>query len=438
VIRRFALAVVLLLTLATACGHTTNGNSVTVLGSWTDAEQQAFETVIAGFEKSTGIKVNYTGTRDADSVLASEVANGDPPDLAVIGTPGELHQYAAAGNLRPIDAVLNETQMKAQYGQETLNLTAAKDPRGNPHTYAIIVKAALKSLIWYDPKTLPAKARTALTSTSLTWNGLTEIAAQLAATGIPPWCIGMEDTSNSGWPGTDWIEDILLHQSGPKFYDEWVAGRLPWTSPQVRSAWQTFAALVADKSNIRGGETGALQTNYGRAGTPMFTSPPGCYLDHEASFITGFYTVARTSDRTAPKPGTDFAFVPFPALTSAGQGAEEIAGDLLGMFNDTKAARKLITYLTTMTAQKTWVAIPAGGALSLNRAVPLSAYPDPLTRTLAKDLTTATAVRFDASDSMPAAMSTAFEHATLELLAAPTHLDQILTTLNTIQSNIPK
>ena len=431
-IGRLVLALVLLVTLTTAaCGGGGGGSSVTVLGSWTGDEQRAFQTVIAGFEKSTGIRVTYTGTRDADSVLADEVANGDPPDLAVVATPGELHQYAAAGDLRPIDSFLDHARMAAQYGPGTVKLTTAADPRGATRSYAIIVKAALKSLIWFDPGTLPAAARTALTAPGVAWTGLTRIASGLAGSGNTPWCVGMEDTSNSGWPGTDWIEDILLHQSGPAVYDQWVSGRLPWTSPPVRAAWQAFGTVVGE--GVRGGVNGALLTNYGSAGAAMFGSPPGCSLDHEASFITGFYASARTAADHHPQAGKDYSFVPFPALAPAGHGAEEIAGDLLGVFNATPAARKLITYLTTEAAQRTWVAIPGSGALSLNRTVPLTAYPDPTTRSLAADLTQATAVRFDGSDSMPTAMSTAFDHAILEFVAAPTHLTAILTALDAVR-----
>ena len=36
----------------------------------------------------------------------------------------------------------------------------------------------------------------------------------------PEWCVGLASQQTSGWPGTDWIEDILLHQAGPARYTE--------------------------------------------------------------------------------------------------------------------------------------------------------------------------------------------------------------------------
>jgi alpha-glucoside transport system substrate-binding protein len=307
-------------------------------------------------------------------------------------------------------------------------------PHDVTHYYAIIVKAALKSVIWYDPGKLPARDRALLASPHLTWTQLTGVTADLAASGTPPWCMGLEDSGESGWPGTDWIEDILLHQSGPKAYEQWVAGTLPWTSKAVVHAWQAFGKIA---SQVRGGAKAELLTGYGQAGQPMFASPPGCYLDHEGSFITGFYTrdaLGSPRAKAHPRPGTDFTFARFPALAAAGKGTEEVAGDLLGMFHDTPAARELIAYLTTPEAQEAWISQPGSGAISVNRLVPISDYPDdPVSRKLAEDLAQATDVHFDASDSMPQLMQNAFLSAVLEYLDAPSQLNAILKGLDQVR-----
>jgi len=79
-----------------------------------------------------------------------------------------------------------------------------------------------------------------------TFEELTALSRDIAAGGATPWCMGVSAQSTSGWPGTDWIENILLHQSGLDVYQEWATGRLPWTSPQVRQAWTTWGQVVAD------------------------------------------------------------------------------------------------------------------------------------------------------------------------------------------------
>jgi alpha-glucoside transport system substrate-binding protein len=409
--------------------------TVTVLGTWTGNEQSGFEAMIRGFEQQTGIQVDYTGTRDASAVLASDLEDGNPPDLAVLATPGELRQYAAAGTLVPLDKALATVHLASQYSPGWRQLMQQAGPSGARHYYAIIVKAALKSVIWYDPQNFPARDIGELTSPQLTWQQLSAMTANMARSGTSPWCMGFEDVSSSGWPGTDWIEDILLHQSGPEVYDQWVAGTLPWTSAPVVSAWQTFGQIADTPGMVDGGTAAELLTNYGKAGQPMFGNPPGCYLDHEGSFITAFYSQdagpAKSSAR--PQPGTDFRFVPFPTMAPAGQGAEEVAGDLLGMFRNTQAARELIAYLTTPKAQEAWITRPGSGAISVNKLVPLTDYPDPVSLGLAENLTHAVSVRFDGSDSMPQAMENAFYSAVLEYLDQPDQLSVILTGLDQVR-----
>ena len=431
------LVLVLLSALALpGCGSPAGGQAViTVLGPWTGGERDGFLAMLRGFEKQYGIQVAFTGTRDADAVLTSDLKNGNLPGLAVLATRGELIQLAHAGSLRPIDGALDLNAMASQYGPSWLRLMQAAGPSGSRHYYAIMIKATLKSLIWYDPAQFPARDLGLLKSPGLTWSKLMSLTNSLAAGGRSPWCMGMADGSRSGWPGTDWIEDIVLHQSGPAVYDRWLAGTMPWTSAPIMRAWQTFGRLAGTAGAVLGGTKSEFATPYGKAGQPMFTNPPRCYLDHEGSFTTGFYqqdTLSGSGRSAHPQPGADFNFISFPPLTSAGQGSEEVSADLAVMFHDTPAARKLIAYLTTPQAQLAWISRP-GGALFVNRQVPLNAYPDPVARALAWILTHAASIHFDASNSMPQTMANAFNNAVLQYLDSPAQLNVILYGLDLVR-----
>ena len=203
-------------------------------------------------------------------------------------------------------------------------------------------------------------------------------------------------------------------------------------------AWQEFGRIANTPGLVHGGTGAELLTNYGQAGQPLFGGPPGCYLDHEGSFITAFYAQDRLGlpgSGAHPRQGTDFRFIPFPALTAAGRGAEEVGGDLLGMFRDTPAARELIAYLTTPQAQEAWISRPGSGAISVNHLIPLSDYPDPVSRDLANNLTHAVDIRFDASDSMPEVMQNAFYDAVLEYLDSPGQINVILRGLDQLRKS---
>ncbi|MFE3187099.1 hypothetical protein ACFXKR_40610, partial [Streptomyces violascens] len=54
---------------------------------------------------------------------------------------------------------------------------------------------------------------------------------------LASWCIGMGDDGASGWPGSDWIEDLILQTAGPVLYERWATGALKWTDAPVVNAW---------------------------------------------------------------------------------------------------------------------------------------------------------------------------------------------------------
>jgi len=106
------------------------------------------------------------------------------------------------------------------------------------------------------------------------------------------------------------------------------------------------------------------------------------------------------------------------------------------MFHDTPATRKLVAYLTTPQAQRAWISRRSSGALTVNRRVPLSAYPDDVSRALARILIRATSIHFDASNSMPQAMENAFDNAVLQYLDSPGRLGVILRGLDQIRTTV--
>lgn len=398
------------------CGDRGGSDTVTLLGIWTGGEQAEFVQVLAAFEEQSGIQVVYTGARDAANVLESDVRAGNPPDLAVLQTPYELSAYAGE-HLVPLDGVLDREVIQSGYAPPWRELM-----RGGTSTYqAVIVKATLKSLVWYAPDAFDPHGY----APPATWAQLRELTDRIRAAGDAPWCLGLESTPSSGWPGTDWIEDILLHQQGPAAYQAWAAGNLPWTSPAVTDAWRAWGSLLRGGDAVHGGAHAALITNFADAGRPLFAAPPGCYLHHAASFIRGMY-----EGYAEPGQGD---FFPFPEITPGYGNTRVVAADLMVMFRDTPAARELVNFVATPQAQRIWPALGTG-ALSVNDEVPPEVYADEPSRRTAALLTDPDSlVYFDASDQMPADVREAFNQAVLRYLAAPDELDVILADLDLVR-----
>lgn len=394
---------------------TTKGGAVNVLAVWGGNELENFQAVVKPFEDATGIKVNYEGTRDLNAVLSTRVQGGNPPDLAGLPGPGQLEQFAEEGKLVALDNIVNMGSLRSQFGQSWVDLGSF-----DKKLYGVFIGASLKGLVWYNPQTYKGPRE------PKTWNELNAWAKTQSQAGPAPWCVGVESGAASGWVGTDWIENILLRQSGPAVYDRWYRGELPWTSPEVKSAFQAFGSVVTDPKMVFGGPTTVLSTNFGDAGAPMFTNPPRCFLHQQATFITDFFT--KTPGVTAVE---DFNFFRFPDINPQFAGSVEAGGDIFGMFKDTPQARALLKYLISPAAQAIWV--KTGQTLSPNKAVPVNQYPTALSRRAAEVLSNAKTVRFDASDLMPAAMNEAFWKAILNYIQNPAQLDQILANLEAVR-----
>jgi len=420
--RRTATALIVGLTLLAAAGNPRAasaagqiGGTVSVVGVWGGAELDSFNAMVQPFEDRTGTRVEFQGTRDLSAVLTTRIFGGNPPDVAGLPDPGALPALVRAHALRPLTRVLDMGAVAREYPASWLDAG-----RVDGTLYAIVVKTALKGLVWYDPKVLAARH----IGIPPTWAALAALTSRLGARGTTAWCLGLASGSATGWPATDWIDMLLLRTAGPAVHDAWVRHEIPWTAPPIRRAWERFGQVAADPKAVYGGPQGVLATDFSDAPFPMFATPPHCLFHLQATFVEGMVQ----SQFPWVRPGRDLDFVPLPRITPQYAGVAQVAGDVFGMFHDTPQARALMRYLVTPGAQAIWV--KRGGALSANRRVPPADYPDPLSRRAAELLTHAAVTRFGAGDMMPAPLTAAFYRGTLEYVAHPERLSAILAELD--------
>ena len=412
----------------TACGNSTTntgtggkiGGSLDVLAVWSGAEQDSFMAVLKPFEDQTGITVNYESTRDQDAVLTTRVTAGNPPDLAAAPSPALLTKFAQQGKVVALNDIMDMNALKSEYQQSWIDLGTI-----NGKLYQIFSWAALKGLVWYDPKVFTAKGYTV----PKTWQDLITLQTKIKADGTTPWCLGLESGAASGWPGSDFHKEIVLSQAGPTVYDSWWQGKTKWSSSDIKAAWTTFGTVLGPgDANLYGGKNFAVSTNFGDAGTPMFSTPPKCDMLNQASFITDFFVKAVPS----LKAGEDFNFFPLPDASTKFTGAHVVSGDTFSVFKKTPQSEALIRYLATAEAQDIWV--KRGGKISPNNKVSLNDYPDAIAKLTAQTLTQAKIAKYDAGDLMPADMKNAYWSAILSFVQDQTKLDSILAGLDKVQS----
>lgn len=391
---------------------------VTVLASWTGDEEARFKEVLERFREKTHIEVTYQGTTSLRDVLLSRVNSGTAPDIAILPSLGEAAEYIHDGKLRPLGKVL----------EKTLGPYAAYEPLWTPRpdgpVYAVPVKVALKSIVWHD------EART---------GDLAALAAQGAQ-----WCAGMGGDATSGWPGTDWVEDILLQRSGKDAYTAWARGELPWSSEKVREAWRLLGERLG-----AGPAREALRQEYTWGPFPRppakgEAAAPACALQHQGSFI-----------RTTYPKGAGATFTPSRQLLPGADRhatAREVSADFATLFRQSGAAERLMEFLTGDEAMRAWSRPPrgpGGGPVATPGEDPMRPFfltyredlpKDSVNARVDEELHARAPLCLDASDVMPPRMRSAFQHGVLDYLSSPDPptLTRVLSYLDAVRDGMAR
>jgi alpha-glucoside transport system substrate-binding protein len=372
-----------------------SGKTVDVLGIWGSEEQADFEAMIQQWKTDTSAQVKFTGSRDVNSLLTTRVAGGDPPDVALPASLGIFKDLARAGKLTPLSACPGlEDKVKAEYAAQIVDLGTV-----DGKLYGVMMKAGNKGTIWYNPKFFQENGYKPLAADS-TFQDLLDLTEKIAADkeagkhDVFPWSDAEEAGGGSGFPGSDWIQQIVLGESGPDVYDQWVDHEIPYNDPKIKQAWENFGKILLEPRYVLGGAQRALATKFSEGALPLFTQPPQAAMHYLGSFNSGFITDPTLGFPAGLKPGTDFDFFPFPGGGATGD------ANIMMLFNSDPATCSFAQWMASPDSQEVWV--KRGGFTSLNKKLDLAAYTNDLDRRIAQQLTDpGTTFRFDADDAMP-------------------------------------
>ena len=344
-------------------------------------EQQHFELVLRAFTRQTGVSVTYTSAGySVPAFLAARLAEGRPPDVAFLPQPGLLRRYATEHRLVPLDRIAGHV-VADNYNPAWRRLGSVGGT-----LYGVWFKAANKSLIWYNEGVFEKEGVAPPASV----DGLVSLAHELARSGMPAFAVGGRD----GWTLADWFSNLYLRLAGPVRYDLLAAHKIPWTDPSV-IATLGLLARVLDPRVIAGGPGGAAATGYQESVRQAFTPPPAAAMVFEGDFVAGII-----GGTTRAVLGVDADAFPFPAIGRPGP-MVVAGGDAAVLMRRSAAGEAFIRYLAGPQAAAIWAA--AGGFVSPNINVGLSAYPDAISRSIAAGLLQAgDNFRFSLSDLTPA------------------------------------
>lgn len=372
-----------LLLAACASSDEPSAEPVDIFGGLRGVDADLFVESLRGAPSLEAIDIDYVGSQDfVDDLIARTENDGDPPDIALVPQPGVIAELVEQGLVVDLD---DETLAAIDE-----HLTAQSKALGqlDGRQVAVPYRLTTKSLVWYRPQQFADEGWAVPTS-------LDELSALVEEIGSVegrfPWCFSVQSGAATGWPATDWIEDLLLRLAGPEIYDGWVAGDVESQSEAVTASMQEFQRLVLDRGRTDEGTRGILTTLVEDSAHRFATGAP-CVLYKQADLALDWFP-----DGTEIGPDGDVDFFVLPADSEP---APILVGGFLAVaFDDRPEVDAVMRALAS----------PEGSAAWREEGTfvgPIGVESGPTAERLTSLLADGRTLHFDGSDSMPAPIGT--------------------------------
>jgi len=368
-----------------AGGGGENTGSVEVLAAVEPEEAEVIQTI---FDEVINADADYTAEIVPAGDFEQDIqvrAEGGTLDVILLPQVGTVDERVDVGAVSLEDMGFDIAQLEEDFGEYFMSLAEVDGQH-----YGVPTNINLKSMIWYPKDDFDAAGY----QEPETWDELLELTDQIKADGGTPWCVGFESEGSTGWPATDWMEDIMLRTAGPDVYDQWVNHEIPFNDPAVQTAAETFGEIMFGEGNVLGGVENTPSVAFGDAPGPMFEDPPGCWLHRQATFINAFFP----EDAEA---GVDYDWFPVPPIDQQGT---LFAGELAVAFDDRPEVRDFLERFSGEEAQCAMGGETGSSRLSPNVNVEADCYANEIladSSVIITEALTEGTGRFDASDLMP-------------------------------------
>lgn len=369
-----------------------DGETVWILGGFTDAQAEAFQADLDKWGETSGITVRYDGNTDFQTAVIARATAGNPPDIAIYPQPGVLKSQTK--QLFPLEDLGIDVEAITADEANGLSDIAVVDGQ----TFGLPYSINVKSLVWYNPAAFEAAGLTVPTTDA----ELTALQQQIMDEGLGyPWCVGLESGAATGWPATDWLEEYVLRFGGLEEYNAWIAGDVLFDSPLVNEAGDKVATELLEEGKINGGGQAAATTAFQTAGNQLFVKGKDngqCFMMRQGSFIADFFPDdIKAQIQEGDLSNIDFFQLPSPEGTDT---AMLGGGDLVGAFTDSDAVKQVVEYITGKEFGTNGFATQAI-FLSPHNDFDTSFYTTEFQRKAQELLAASTLFGFDASDQMP-------------------------------------
>jgi alpha-glucoside transport system substrate-binding protein len=368
-------------------GSSNTSNSIEVMYAFTGGQEEGFKAEVDAWAAENDVQIKYAQTGNFNQLINTRVQGNDAPDVALFPQPGIMKDMAEQDLLADLSDVVDSSELDnmVQGVLETGQLDGTQ--------YAVPMSINIKSIVFYPKKPFEAAGYQAPT----TYDELVALSDQIQATGTTPWCFGIESEAATGWPATDWVENLMVINNGADVYNQWVNHEIPFNDDTVAETLQQMDDLLLADGRTNGGRSSIASNNFGTAAFPLFDEPPGCFMYRQGNFVAQEGVLP---DEVIADLDNVVGVFAMPGLTAEDKPVLG-GGDLAGIFSkDNESAQKLVQFLASSDfGTKEYGA--SGNWISPRTDFDVSLYPTETWKKIAQVAYESTDFVFDGSDQMP-------------------------------------
>ncbi|GAB3584995.1 ABC transporter substrate-binding protein [Calidifontibacter terrae] len=309
-----------------------------------DALQKVFK---AKAPKDTFVNLAVAGGAgsNAKAKLAADLQNNQPPDSFQGHAGAELTDYIAAGQILPVNDVINALGGSKSFPQSLLDRLTVK---GN--IYSVPSNIHRANVVWTNVALLKKAGITAVPKTIKDW--ITDL-GKVKATGVAT------PLSVSGtWTQQQLFETVLIADLGVDKYAGLFDGKTAWDSAEVKQAVSEFKQLLTFANTASDGDDWPVATD-------MVINGKAAYN------VMGDWAVAEFGDK-GKKQGTDWDWFPVPGT----DGVFDFLADSFTLPKGAKNPAGAKDWLMTLGGADGQKAFNlAKGSIPARTDVPASAFP---------------------------------------------------------------
>ena len=317
-------------------------------GSSDAVPKKAVQTAVDLFQSKSGntIKINTVPHNDFQNNINSYL-QGSPDDAFTWFAGYRMRYYAGKNLVAPIDDVWEKIGADIPEG-------IAKASTGDDGKKYFVPIYNYPWGFFYRRSVWQEKGYTE----PATFDELRTLCAQMKSDGLIPIAFGDKD----GWPAMGTFDYLNMRLNGYQFHVDLCAHKQSWDSPQVKSVFDNWKAILPYQ------DPAALGATWQEAAQTLAQKKSGMYL-------LGSFVTQQFSDKATL---ADIDFFPFPEMATEGRDAVEapIDGYMLSKKGgDNQAAKDLLAFFGSAEGQNAYQSVDPSN-IPTNKNADISKFTD--------------------------------------------------------------